>query len=67
MPSSILPVVSLPTPLPILNIAPAQVIRGNSVLKTQRGLFARLGQRPLVVGGSHSLAAAEPFFGGAAC
>ncbi|KPQ34362.1 MAG: glycerol dehydrogenase GldA [Phormidesmis priestleyi Ana] len=61
MPSSILPVVSLPTPLPILNIAPAQVIRGNSVLKTQRGLFARLGQRPLVVGGSHSLAAAEPF------
>ncbi len=50
---------------PILNIAPAQVIRGSGVL-TQgcdqgRSLFARLGQRPLVVGGDRALSAAMPF------
>ncbi len=50
---------------PILNVAPAQVIRGKGVLAqsldTGRALFTRLGQRPLVVGGDRSLAAAMPF------
>lgn len=68
---------------PILNIAPAQVIRGSGVL-TQTAekssdpsseptlnqaldqsfgtsIFARLGRRPLVVGGDRALAAAMPF------
>jgi glycerol dehydrogenase-like iron-containing ADH family enzyme len=48
---------------PILNIAPAQVIRGQGVLgAVQEGaLLARLGQRPLIVGGDRALAAAMPF------
>lgn len=45
---------------PILNVAPAQVIRGNGVLANQ-ALFSRLGRRALVVGGDRSLAAAQPF------
>ncbi|MGB3291365.1 MAG: iron-containing alcohol dehydrogenase family protein [Phormidesmis sp.] len=45
----------------ILNIAPAQVIRGQGVLADSGRLFARLGQRPLLVGGDRSLAAAYPF------
>ncbi len=48
-------------PFPILNVAPAQVIRGQGVLALSGELFARLGQRPLVVGGAHSLKAAMPF------
>lgn len=50
---------ALPT-FPILNIAPAQVIRGNGVLENE-GLFERLGQRPVVIGGPNSLPAAMPF------
>ncbi len=50
-----------PLAFPILNIAPAQVIRGNGVLATEGSLFARLGTRPLVVGGDRSLSAAHPF------
>ncbi len=45
----------------ILNIAPAQVIRGQGVLANSGRLFARLGVRPLLVGGDRSLAAALPF------
>ncbi|MEL6261964.1 MAG: iron-containing alcohol dehydrogenase family protein [Cyanobacteria bacterium J06626_6] len=46
---------------PILNIAPAQVIRGSGVLAGSAELFARLGQRPLVIGGDRALKAAMPF------
>ncbi len=46
---------------PVLMVAPAQVIRGNGVLAQSGPLLARLGRRPLVVGGSSTLAAAEPF------
>ncbi len=46
---------------PILNIAPAQVVRGNGVLAKSGPLFARLGKRPLLVGGSSALTAALPF------
>ena len=46
---------------PILNIAPAQVIRGNNVLTSSGPVLARLGKRPLLVGGDRALAAAMPF------
>ncbi len=46
---------------PVLNIAPAQVVRGSGVLSQSAALFARLGRRPLLVGGERSLAAALPF------
>ncbi len=46
---------------PVLSIAPAQVIRGSGVLASSPKLFARFGQRPLIVGGEHSLAVALPF------
>lgn len=46
---------------PILSIAPAQVVRGKGVLEKSGELFARLGRRPLIVGGLRSLQAARPF------
>ncbi|MEL6899952.1 MAG: iron-containing alcohol dehydrogenase family protein [Cyanobacteria bacterium J06606_4] len=46
---------------PILNIAPAKVIRGSGVLAKSAALFSRLGQRPLLIGGDRSLTAARPF------
>ncbi|NER82015.1 MAG: iron-containing alcohol dehydrogenase family protein [Leptolyngbya sp. SIO1D8] len=46
--------------LPPLTMAPAQVIRGAGILASMGGNIARLGQRPLVVGGDRSLAVAEP-------
>ncbi len=46
---------------PILNIAPAQVVRGQGVLAESGPLFARLGKRPLLVGGDRTLPAAIPF------
>ena len=46
---------------PILNIAPAQVIRGSGVLANSAKLFDRLGQRPLIVGGDRTLPQALPF------
>ncbi|MEO1634088.1 MAG: iron-containing alcohol dehydrogenase family protein [Cyanobacteria bacterium J06631_9] len=49
------------TTFPILNIAPAQVIRGNGVLAGSGDRFARLGVRPLVVGGDRTLNVAMPF------
>lgn len=45
--------------LPILNVAPAQVIRGRGILAQAVSAIARLGQRPLVVGGDRAL---EPVF-----
>lgn len=47
--------------LPMLTVAPAQVVRGAGILGTARAAIAQLGQRPLVVGGTHSLAAATPY------
>ena len=49
------------TPFPIPNIAPAQVIRGNGVLAGSGDRLARLGARPLVVGGDRTLNVAMPF------
>ncbi|MEL6855622.1 MAG: iron-containing alcohol dehydrogenase family protein [Cyanobacteria bacterium J06607_13] len=48
---------------PVLNIAPAQVIRGSGILSTRADVFAQLGQRPLLIGGEHTLQKALPFFG----
>ncbi len=45
---------------PVLSIAPAQVIRGNGVLARSSELLARLGARPLLVGGDKSLSVALP-------
>ena len=42
-------------------VAPAQVRRGSGILATSGEAIAALGQRPLVVGGDRSLAAAAPF------
>ncbi len=57
--------------LPTLAIAPAQVVRGDGILTAQGAAIpggiaariARLGQRPLIVGGSHSLRLAAPLIG----
>ncbi|PZV19153.1 MAG: oxidoreductase [Leptolyngbya sp.] len=46
--------------LPTLAIAPAQVVRGDGILTAQGAAIARLGQRPLIVGGSHSLRLTAP-------
>ncbi|MBE9158113.1 iron-containing alcohol dehydrogenase family protein [Nodosilinea sp. LEGE 06152] len=51
------------SPLPVLAIAPAQVVRGDGILADQGAAIARLGQRPLIVGGSHSLKLAAPLIG----
>jgi len=49
-----------PSPLPVLTIAPAQVVRGWSVLPTAIPALHRLGQRPLILGGPRAVAAARP-------
>ncbi|NJM97881.1 MAG: iron-containing alcohol dehydrogenase family protein [Phormidesmis sp. RL_2_1] len=54
-----------PSTLPILTIAPAQVIRGHGVLAQSGSRFAQLGCRPLLVSGQHSLSAALPFISSA--
>ncbi|MDX2228061.1 MAG: iron-containing alcohol dehydrogenase family protein [Leptolyngbyaceae cyanobacterium bins.349] len=41
--------------LPVLNVAPAQVIRGRGILTEAVGAIARFGQRPLLVGGDRTL------------
>ena len=46
---------------PTLMVAPAQVRRGAGVLATVGEVIARLGQRPLLVGGERTLASAAPF------
>lgn len=45
--------------LPLM-VAPAQVQRGAGILASMGGAIARLGQRPLVIGGDRSLAVASP-------
>lgn len=47
--------------LSALMVAPAQVVRGSGVLSESGPLIARLGQRPLLVGGDLTLRAAIPF------
>ncbi|WP_341738078.1 iron-containing alcohol dehydrogenase family protein [Microcoleus sp. CAWBG640] len=49
------------TSLLSLTIAPACVLRGQNALARSREAIARLGKRPLIVGGSNSLATAKPF------
>lgn len=44
-----------------LTIAPACVLRGENAIAESINSIARFGQRPLIVGGSNSLAAAKPF------
>jgi len=44
-----------------LTIAPACVLRGQNALARSRDAIARLGKRPLIVGGSNSLATAKPY------
>jgi glycerol dehydrogenase len=45
-----------PTSLLSLSVAPAQVLRGNQALEQSGDAIARLGHRPLVVGGDSTLA-----------
>ncbi|MDX2244612.1 MAG: iron-containing alcohol dehydrogenase family protein [Leptolyngbyaceae cyanobacterium bins.302] len=42
-------------PLPVLTVAPAQVVRGRDILAEAAGMIARLGQRPFWVGGDRTL------------
>ena len=51
----------LTTTIPALSVAPARVIRGSQVLTSAAATIARLGNRPLVVGGDRSLAVTQPF------
>jgi glycerol dehydrogenase-like iron-containing ADH family enzyme len=44
-----------------LTIAPACVLRGENAIAESINSIARFGNRPLIVGGSNSLAAAKPF------
>jgi glycerol dehydrogenase-like iron-containing ADH family enzyme len=46
--------------LPTLAIAPAQVVRGKGILALQGAAIAALGQRPIVVGGKHTLPLVKP-------
>lgn len=50
--------------LPTLTIAPAQVFRGEGILADQGKAIARLGRRPLVVGGRQALTQIEPLLRG---
>jgi glycerol dehydrogenase-like iron-containing ADH family enzyme len=45
---------------PPLTIAPAQVLRGYGLLAQVGGAIARLGQRPLVIGGNQTLVTIQP-------
>lgn len=48
------------SPILSLSIAPAQVLRGSQVLEKAGSAIARLGTRPLIVGGDRTLAATLP-------
>ncbi|MCC3591837.1 iron-containing alcohol dehydrogenase family protein [Microcoleus sp. PH2017_28_MFU_U_A] len=50
-----------PTAIYSLTIAPACVLRGQNALAQAGNAIARFGRRPLIVGGSNSLAAAQPY------
>jgi glycerol dehydrogenase len=45
---------------PLLTIAPAQVLRGRELLVQSGSAIARLGHRPLVIGGNQTLATVKP-------
>lgn len=45
---------------PTLAIAPAQVVRGDGILADQSVAITALGQRPIAVGGTHSLQRIQP-------
>ncbi|MEO0352628.1 MAG: iron-containing alcohol dehydrogenase family protein [Cyanobacteria bacterium P01_A01_bin.15] len=47
--------------LSTLMVAPSQVVRGSGILSQCGALIARLGQRPLLVGGDRTLRTATPF------
>ncbi|MEM1242867.1 MAG: iron-containing alcohol dehydrogenase, partial [Cyanobacteria bacterium P01_H01_bin.26] len=47
--------------LSTLMVAPSQVVRGSGILSQGGALMARLGQRPLLVGGDRTLGTAAPF------
>lgn len=47
--------------LSTLMVAPAQIVRGSGILSECGSLIARLGQRPLLVGGDRTLQTAIPF------
>ncbi|MBD0335512.1 MAG: iron-containing alcohol dehydrogenase family protein [Cyanobacteria bacterium Co-bin13] len=47
--------------LPVLAVAPARVMRGAGILAQSQAAIAALGQRPLLIGGNHTLAVAAPF------
>ena len=49
----------LSNPIPLI-ISPGKVLRGNNILKESGAEIARLGDRPIVVGGNKSLAIAKP-------
>ena len=49
--------------LSTLMVAPSQVVRGSGILSQCGALIARLGQRPLLVGGDRTLRTAAPFLG----
>lgn len=49
--------------LPPMTIAPAQVLRGEGILAQAGAAIARLGKRPLVVGGDRALTVVQPFWG----
>jgi len=54
--ASVLPASPLPEALAALTIAPGQVVRGRGILAQMTEPIARLGQRPLLVGGAQTLA-----------
>jgi glycerol dehydrogenase-like iron-containing ADH family enzyme len=45
---------------PPIAMAPSQVLRGPGILQQAEGAIATLGQRPIVIGGSHSLSLVRP-------
>ena len=50
-----------PESLPLLAVAPRQVIRGTTALSASSRAIAALGSRPLLIGGEQTLATAAPF------
>lgn len=53
-----------PTSLPLqsLAIAPTVILKGNSILAQSQEQVDRLGKKPLIIGGNHSLPLITPYF-----
>lgn len=51
--------------LPVLCVAPGQVLRGRGIMSEAAAAIARLGQRPLLVGGDRTLKFVQPRLEGA--